>query len=90
MLGSTFVFINRTSGDETITLQFSTCTLFAKSGSSTITKGLKVTNTAVFLTGKVSTAGVVYYEYAAFAEKSSVPSFDPKVTPFNPWTVDPN
>lgn len=90
MLGSTFVFINRTSGDEAIALQFSTCTLFEKSGSSTITKGLTVTNTAVYLTGKVNTAGVVYYEYSAFAEKSTVPSFDPKVSPFNPWTVDPD
>lgn len=89
MLGSVFVFINRTSGEESITLHFQTNTLFCKSGYTAIVRGFTVTSTAIYLTCKVNASGVVYYEYLAFAEKSDVPSFDPKITPFTPWSADP-
>lgn len=89
MLGSVFVFINRTSGEEYITLHFQTNTLFCKSGYTAIVRGFTVTSTAIYLTCKVNASGVVYYEYLAFAEKSDVPSFDPKITPFTPWSADP-
>ena len=89
MLGSVFIFINRTSGEESITLHFQTNTLFCKSGYTAIVRGFTVTSTAIYLTCKVNASGVVYYEYLAFAEKSDVPSFDPKITPFTPWSADP-
>lgn len=89
-LGSTFVFINRSSGDEAFTLQFSQYTLFCKAGYSTIVKGFTVTTTAVYLTSKVSAKGVVYYEYSTFAEQSATPSLDPSVKPFTPWDSDPH
>ena len=83
MLGSTLVLINRTSGKDSsqITLNGK----FQVAGQNTIKSSITLgSESSLYLTCKIASNGIIYYESNSFNEASNVPKFNGVIVPFKP------
>lgn len=91
MLGSTLVLLNRTSGEKSSSVRIHGKFLGAGASVSQMKDYVDLgSERCMYMTCKISSGGVVYYEESEFSESSWSPTFPGTVVPLKPsdWRAD--